>query len=40
MGTSVERSSASKDLSKNGAPWGIPGRQVDGMDVVAVKEAA
>ncbi len=40
MGTSVERSSASKDLSKNGAAWGIPGVQVDGMDVMAVKEAA
>ena len=40
MGTSVERASASKDLSKNGAPWGIPGMQVDGMDVLAVKAAA
>ncbi|MGI4747941.1 MAG: pyruvate dehydrogenase (acetyl-transferring) E1 component subunit alpha [Janthinobacterium lividum] len=40
MGTSVERSSASKELWKNGAPWGIPGQQVDGMDVVAVREAA
>lgn len=40
MGTSVERASASRDLSKNGAPWGIPGAQVDGMDVIAVKEAA
>lgn len=40
MGTSVERASASKDLSKNGSPWGIPGMQVDGMDVVAVKDAA
>src|ERR1700726_4426512 len=40
MGTSVERASASHDLSKNGAPWGIPGAQVDGMDVLAVKEAA
>ena len=40
MGTSVERASASKDLSKNGAPWGIPGMQVDGMDVLAVKDAA
>ena len=39
MGTSVERASASKDLSKNGAPWGIPGEQVNGMDVTAVKEA-
>jgi pyruvate dehydrogenase E1 component alpha subunit len=40
MGTSVERASASKDLSKNGAPWSIPGLQVDGMSVIAVKEAA
>jgi pyruvate dehydrogenase E1 component alpha subunit len=40
MGTSVERSSASHDLSKNGSPWGIPGMQVDGMDVMAVREAA
>ena len=40
MGTSVERSSASKELWKNGSPWGIPGQQVDGMDVVAVREAA
>ena len=40
MGTSVERASASRDLSKNGSPWGIPGVQVDGMDVVAVKDAA
>ena len=39
MGTSVERASASRDLSKNGMPWGIPGEQVNGMDVVAVKEA-
>ncbi len=40
MGTSVERASASKDLSKNGAPFGVPGMQVDGMDVLAVKAAA
>ncbi len=39
MGTSVERASASRDLSKNGSPWGITGVQVDGMDVLAVKEA-
>jgi pyruvate dehydrogenase E1 component alpha subunit len=39
MGTSVERASASRDLSKNGAAWGIPGMQVDGMDVEAVHEA-
>ena len=40
MGTSVERASASRDLSQNGAPWGIPGVKVDGMDVTAVKAAA
>ena len=40
MGTSVERASASHDLSKNGTPWGIPGLKVDGMDVLAVKAAA
>ena len=40
MGTSVERASDSRDLSQNGAPWGIPGMQVDGMDVLAVKDAA
>jgi pyruvate dehydrogenase E1 component alpha subunit len=40
MGTSVERASASRDLSQNGAPWGIVGVQVDGMDVLAVKDAA
>jgi pyruvate dehydrogenase E1 component alpha subunit len=39
MGTSVDRASASKDLSKNGSPWGIPGEQVNGMDVIAVREA-
>ena len=40
MGTSVERASASRDLSQNGSPWGIPGVQVDGMDVLAVRDAA
>jgi len=40
MGTHVERASASRDLSKNGAPWGIPGAQVDGMDVTVVRAAA
>jgi pyruvate dehydrogenase E1 component alpha subunit len=39
MGTSVERSSASRDLSQNGAPWGMPSLHVDGMDVMAVKAA-
>jgi pyruvate dehydrogenase E1 component alpha subunit len=40
MGTSVERASASHNLSLNGAPWGIPGLQVDGMDVEAMHDAA
>jgi pyruvate dehydrogenase E1 component alpha subunit len=40
MGTSVDRASASKDLSQNARPWGIPGVQVDGMDVAAVYAAA
>ncbi len=39
MGTSVERASASRDLSLNGVPWGMPSLAVDGMDVLAVKEA-
>ncbi len=33
MGTSIERSSASRDLSLNGVPWGMPSLSVDGMDV-------
>src|SRR6202050_2080015 len=40
MGTSVMRASASHDLFSRGAPFGIPGHQVDGMNVVAVVEAA
>jgi pyruvate dehydrogenase E1 component alpha subunit len=40
MGTSVMRASASHDLFSRGAPFGIPGHQVDGMSVVAVREAA
>jgi len=39
MGTSLDRASASRDLSKNGQPWGIPGEAVNGMDVTAVREA-
>jgi pyruvate dehydrogenase E1 component alpha subunit len=39
MGTSVERSSAVADFSKRGASFGIPGVQVDGMDVEAVQKA-
>ena len=40
MGTSVERSSAMMDFSRRGASFNIPGEQVDGMDVRAVKSAA
>ena len=39
MGTSIERSSSTTDLSQRGASFGIPGEQVDGMDVLAVREA-
>ncbi|GAN80170.1 pyruvate dehydrogenase E1 component alpha subunit [Acidocella aminolytica 101 = DSM 11237] len=39
MGTSVERATASHDLSHNGLPWGMPSLAVDGMDVMAVKAA-
>jgi len=39
MGTSVTRSSAQTDFSKRGTSFNIPGRQVDGMDVRAVKAA-
>src|SRR6266849_263539 len=40
MGTSVTRSSAQTDFSKRGVSFNIPGEQVDGMDVRAVKAAA
>jgi pyruvate dehydrogenase E1 component alpha subunit len=39
MGTAVHRSSAQQDFSKRGASFNIPGEQVDGMDVRAVKAA-
>ena len=39
MGTSVQRSSAGQ-LYKRGEGYGIPGEQVDGMDVFAVQKAA
>ncbi len=39
MGTSVERASAQRDFSKRGTSFAIPGEQVDGMDVHAVREA-
>ena len=37
MGTSVERSAATTDFSQRGRSFDIPGEQVDGMDVRAVK---
>jgi pyruvate dehydrogenase E1 component subunit alpha len=40
MGTSLKRASATTDLFHRGAAHGIPGEQVDGMDVRAVKAAA
>ena len=40
MGTSQERASSGSDLFNRGKPYGIPGKQVDGMDVLAVREAA
>src|SRR5215211_305348 len=39
MGTSVSRASAQTDFSKRGLSFNIPGEQVDGMDVRAVREA-
>ncbi len=39
MGTAITRSSATTDLSKRGTSFNIPGEQVDGMDVRAVKAA-
>src|SRR3989449_8747066 len=39
MGTSVARASATTKLAKRGRSFDIPGEQVDGMDVRAVKAA-
>jgi pyruvate dehydrogenase E1 component alpha subunit len=39
MGTSIERASSQTDLSQRGSSFGIPGEQVDGMDVEAVYAA-
>src|SRR5579871_6429155 len=39
MGTSVARSSAQTDFSRRGISFNIPGEQVNGMDVQAVKVA-
>lgn len=40
MGTSVQRSTKSPSLWERGAAYGIKGEEVDGMDVLAVKEAS
>ena len=40
MGTALARASSNTNLSTRGASFGIPGEQVDGMDVRAVKDAA
>ena len=40
MGTSVGRASAQTELSRRGESMAVPGRQVDGMDVLAVRAAA
>src|SRR3974390_242596 len=39
MGTSISRASATTNLSTRGSSFDIPGEQVDGMDVRAVKAA-
>ena len=40
MGTSVKRSTKSTTLFGRGLAYGIPGEQVDGMDVLAVRDAS
>ncbi len=40
MGTSVNRASAEAELFRRGESFKIPGRQVDGMNILAVKAAA
>ncbi len=39
MGTAQKRSTSTPELYTRGAAFGIPGEAVDGMDVLAVKEA-
>ena len=39
MGTSIARASATTDLCRRGQSFDIPGHQVDGMDVRAVRSA-
>ncbi len=40
MGTSTERHASTRELFQRGLAFGIPGAQVDGMDVLAVREKA
>jgi pyruvate dehydrogenase E1 component alpha subunit len=40
MGTAIDRSSSETRLHKRGVSFNIPGEEVDGMDVTAVKTAA
>lgn len=40
MGTSVKRAHSETHLYRRGASFGIPGMEVDGMDVLAVRAAA
>ena len=40
MGTALERSEADTDLVEKAASYRVPGKSVDGMDVIAVMEAA
>ncbi len=39
MGTAQKRSTSTPDLYTRGGPFGIPGETVDGMDVLAVRDA-
>jgi pyruvate dehydrogenase E1 component alpha subunit len=40
MGTSTSRASSNTEFYKRGEPFGIPGKQVNGMDVLEVARAA
>lgn len=39
MGTAMKRSTSTPDIYHRGAAFGIPGEMVDGMDVLAVRDA-
>jgi pyruvate dehydrogenase E1 component alpha subunit len=39
MGTAIQRSTSETHLHKRGVSFNIPGEEVDGMDVLAVREA-